>query len=382
MARTLVLGGGFGGLAAATHLRRVLPSSDEVVLVARDHRFAMGWAKIWDLVGIRALADGTRELPDLRERGIDFRHADITQIAAEDGGVVTTDGDVAADGMVIALGAPSHPDQAAQLDGAFGHDLYDVRALEGAKLALAGLTEGQLVVAIMGQPVKCPPAPFEAILALDAHLRARGVRDAIELTLATPSPGALPVAGADASEAVAARLIERGIGLRLEHLATAVDHVSRTVTFDTGARISADLVFGVPAAAPPRVVSESSVAAADGWIHPDPQQLTTSAERVYAVGDCTTIPTATAALPKAGVFAAGAGRVAAANLAADLDAGPRAEFDGHGHCYLEFPGQEVAVVEGDFFARPVPQVSLTAPSRAAYDDKLAFEAQLLNEWFG
>ncbi len=382
MARVVVLGGGFGGLAAATALRKQCVESDEVILVARDHQFAMGWTKIWDLVGIRNLSEGTRELATLREHGIDFRHADITAIDPEARGVATSDGDLEADGLIVALGAGPHPDQAAQLDGVFGHDLYSFSALEGAKLALNAVQGGAIVIAVLGQPFKCPPAPFEAALAVDEYLRERGVREAVSLTMATPSPGALPVAGAEASQVVAQRLEERGIDLRLEHLATAVDHVSRTVTFNTGTQLDASLVFGVPGAVPPSVITDSPLAAADGWIHPDPHTLATPFSQVYAVGDCTTVPTATAALPKAGVFAAAEGRVAAANLAADLDRGPAAQFDGHGHCYLEFPGREVATVEGDFFAQPVPQVTLTAPTTAAYDEKLAFESRLLTEWFG
>jgi sulfide:quinone oxidoreductase len=44
MARVLVLGGGFGGLAAATVLRSTLPAGDEVVLVSASDRFYMGFA--------------------------------------------------------------------------------------------------------------------------------------------------------------------------------------------------------------------------------------------------------------------------------------------------------------------------------------------------
>jgi sulfide:quinone oxidoreductase len=379
VARIAVVGGGFGGIAAATRLRRGLDPTDEVVLIARDHRFAMGWTKIWDLVGIRPLAEGVRELPTLERQGIRFVHADVTGLDATSRGIATTAGDVEADGLVVALGAEPGP-EAGMLDGVVGHDLYSFAALEASKRALGTLTSGRLVVAVLGQPFKCPPAPFEAVLAIDEWLRDRGRRDDVELEIATPSPGALPVAGPDASRAIADRLVERDIGMRLQHLVTGVD--GRRVTFDTGASTDADLLLGVPGAAPPAVLADSGIAGPSGFVHPDPRTLATTVERVYAVGDCTTVPTATAALPKAGVFAAAEGEVAAANLLADLGHGPPATFDGHGHCYLELPGREVAVVEGDFFAEPAPQVTLSPPSAAGFEAKLAFEAARLRDWFG
>lgn len=382
MRRVVILGGGFGGLAAATDLREVLDPADEIVLVSRDHRFAMGWTKIWDLVGIRPLAEGARELGVLRERGIRVVHAEIDRIDPRERGVATSDGDIEGDGMIVALGAGNHPGQVAQLDGVAAHDLYDFAALPAARAALAATTEGHILVAVMGQPFKCPPAPFEAILAIDEHLRTRGDRDRMTLTIATPSPGALPVAGPAASQAIADQLAARDIELRTEHLVTAIAPGRPRVTFDTGAQLDADLLLAVPGAVPPPPVVASELAGPGGWIHPDPRTLATEFARVYAVGDCTTVPTATAALPKAGVFAEGEGHVAARNLAADLGLADPVTFDGQGYCFFELPGREVAVVGGDFFAQPVPEVAMAAPSAEAYQRKVDFEAGRLAAWFG
>ncbi|MEX0953026.1 MAG: FAD/NAD(P)-binding oxidoreductase [Nitriliruptoraceae bacterium] len=382
MARVVVLGGGFGGIAAATRLRERLGPDDEVVLVARDDRFAMGWTKIWDLVGIRPLEEGMRNLSLLATRGIDVRLTEVTAIDAERRTVTTADGELEADALVVALGAVNHPDHTALLDGAFAHDLYSFAALPAAKEALGAFRGGRLVVAVMGQPLKCPPAPFEAILALDELLRARGVRGDAELTIATPSPSALPVAGPEASAVIAHRLAERDIELRTQCVATAIDAPSGHVMFDDGFTVDATLVFGVPAAAVPPVIAASALAGKGGWIHPDPESLETTFDGVYAVGDCTTVPTATAALPKAGVFAAAEGEVAADNIAASSGHGEPRRFDGHGHCYLEFPGREVAEVSGDFYARPAPRVAMSLPSAEAFQRKLDFESARLTAWFG
>ena len=44
--RTLVLGGGFGGIAAAVELRRLLGDDHEVTLVDRKPEFTMGLRKL------------------------------------------------------------------------------------------------------------------------------------------------------------------------------------------------------------------------------------------------------------------------------------------------------------------------------------------------
>jgi sulfide:quinone oxidoreductase len=138
----------------------------------------------------------------------------------------------------------------------------------------------------------------------------------------------------------------------------------------------------VPAEKAPPVLAGSPLAGRSGFVEPDRYTLRTSFPRVYAVGDCTQVPTAAAQLPKAGVFAAAQGRVAAANIAADLWGGDGARFDGHGMCFLELPGRRVATVEGNFFAEPSPDVGFSEPSEAGFERKQAYERARLSEWLG
>lgn len=381
MAHVLVLGGGFGGLAAAHELRRLLPADDEITLIASRDRFFVGFAKLWDLAGMRPLAEGSRQLDLLAEHGIRFVRADITGIDAANRAVETTVGSLSADGIVIALGAGYRPADTALL-GPNAFNLYDAGVLPRIKDALEDLSEGTLLVSILGAPYLCPPAPFEAALLLEEWLRGRGRRDRVQVVVSTPQPVTLPVAGPDASRYLAERLTERGVTVLTEHPVESIDHEAGSVLFGGEKVLEFGLMLGVPAAAPPAVVAASSVAGPSGWIQPDRQAFATSAERVYAVGDCTLVPTATAQLPKAGVFAEAEGRIAAANLAADLHGGERATFDGHGFCFLELPGQRVATVRGNFYAEPKPDVQLTEPDEASFRAKQEWEQERLAAWLG
>jgi sulfide:quinone oxidoreductase len=384
--RVAVLGGGFGGLAAAAELRACLHGDDEVVLVDRRDTFAMGFAKLWDLAGTRPLADGTRSLHALERRGIRFVQAGIEAIAPAEHTVTTSAGTLAVDGLVVALGSQSAPQHHRWLRAPGAHDLYDPAALPAMREALDVIEGGRVVIAILGGPFKCPPAPYEAALIVDGLLRARGVRDDVEVVVTTPQPMSLPAAGVDASRYVADHLEEQGVALRAGHRVVDVDGRGRVLAFadrdgEPTPALAYDLLLGVPADALPGVLADAGLAGSSGWLEPDRHSLATAVERVYAVGDCTVIPTAKAQLPHAGVFAAAQGRVAARNLAADLQGGERVRFDGHGYCFLELPGERVAYVEGDFYADP-PDVSLTPADHEQFRRKQAYERDHLVAWFG
>jgi sulfide:quinone oxidoreductase len=381
VAHVIVLGGGFGGLAAAHELRRLLTDRHDITLVARDDRFFMGFAKLWDLAGVRPLEKGTRPLSAVGRHGIQFHHAEVTAIDPERRAVSTDDGELRGDALLVALGAPDDAQQSARLGGG-ALNLYDARSLPAIHSALEELNTGRILIAVMGTPFKCPPAPFEAAFIVDERLRARGVRDRVEVVVATPLPGTLPVAGPEASRYLAGMLDERRIGLLLEHTVAHVDRADRRATFTAGGDMEYALLLTVPRSVPPTVVRNSALAGPSGWIEPDRATLRTAFNRVYAVGDCTLIETAAKPLPKAGVFAEAEGLVAARNIAAELVGGDPATFDGHGHCYLELPGRRVATVEGDFFAEPRPDVVLSPPDEATFEAKQRFERDRLEAWLG
>ena len=382
MADIVILGGGFGGLAAADELRTRLGDGHEITLVDRNDRFYMGFAKLWDLGGIRPLAGGTRQLSRLEARGIRFLQTAITAIDPEQRTVTTDRETLSADALLVALGAVPSPDHRRLLEAPGAHDLYDGDQLGAMRSALQSVERGRVVVSILGGPFKCPPAPYEAALIVDELLRRRGARDSVPVTVTTPQPATLPAAGPDASRYVADHLVERGVELLARHPVAAVDGVARRITFGDGSTIDYSVLLGVPADVPPPVVRESALAGASGWIEPDKRTFRTSFERVYAVGDCTLVPNVKGQLPKAGVFAAAEARVAAGNIAADLVGGEESTFDGYGYCFLELPGRKVAYVEGNFLAEPELDVHITEATEGLFARKEAFERDLLDTWLG
>ena len=379
-ARTLVLGGGFGGIATAVELRRLLGDDHGIVLVDRKPEFAMGLRKLWELVGHGAIADGSRSRALLARHGVEFLQTQINGIDPSGRRAETADGWLDGDHLVVALGAVSQPDLVPGLPEN-GHDVWSFAGVPAAVEALKAFDGGRIVVLIAGAPYPCPPAPYECVLHLHEHLLARGLRDRTELSVATLQPMLMPNAGRDGSEWMGLELTERGISYRVGAKTERVDR-DRVVLAD--GEIPFDLLVAVPPHRPPAVVADSGLTAQHGWIAVDAGTLATSHEGVYAVGDVTLIPLANGLpLPKAGVMAELQGTRVARAIAAELRGEePPAPFDGSGFCPIELGPGSAALVEGHWYAEPEPVVTIAGPSAAHAAEKAAFETEHLERWFG
>ncbi|ADU52118.1 FAD-dependent pyridine nucleotide-disulfide oxidoreductase [Thermaerobacter marianensis DSM 12885] len=410
--RVVIAGGGWGGIKAALELRARLDPGDEVVLIDPNPVFRLGFRKTWLLVGKTRPGEATRSKHALAARGIRYLQARVTAIQPEERWVAVepvagaeqagTPPRLEWDYLIVALGAQPRPDLVSgftEVPNAF--NLYDPDGALAAGRHLARMEGGRIVVAILGLPYKCPPAPYEAALLVDEFLRHRGhdgARDggagggrparapgdlaAFEIAVFTPQPGSLPVAGPAGCQAIESSLALRQIAFHPNR---------RFVRVEPGALVDAegrrepfDLLLGVPPHRVPAVAVEAGLAPADGWIAVDPATLRTRFPRVYAIGDCTQIAMANGQpLPKAGVFAEGEAVVAAAAIAAEA-AGtpPPAPYRGEGYCFLELGGGLATLVRGEFLAQPAPRVEVASPSRDFLAQKLAFERERLEGWFG
>ncbi len=378
--RTVILGGGFGGIATAVELRRLLGGDHEIVLVDEKPEFAMGLRKLWELVGRASIADGSRSRALLARHGVELVEAEIEAIDPGARRAETSEGPLAGDHLVIALGAVSRPDLVPGLEE-YGHDVWSFAGVPAAAEALNAFDGGRIVVLVAGAPYPCPPAPYECVLHLHEHLLARGLRERAELSVATLQPMLMPNAGRDGSEWMGRQLAERGISQRI---GAKTERVEPGLVVLAEGEIAYDLLIAVPPHRPPAVVAESGLTAQHGWITVDPGTLATDHDGVYAVGDVTLIPLASGLpLPKAGVMAELQGtRVARAIAAEARGEEAPAPFDGSGFCPIELGSGSAAIVEGHWYAEPEPVVSITGPSAAHAAEKEAFETEHLERWFG
>ncbi len=383
MAETvLILGGGVGGLVAATELRKKLPVSHRAVLVDRETSFVFAPSLLWLMTGGRTAENISRPLARLGKKGIEVVRGEIERIDPERREVVAGGRALSGDYLVIALGAELAPETVPGLAQA-GHNFYTLAGAEALRAALAAFTGGRLVVLTATAAYKCPAAPYEAAMLLEYHCRKRKLRERTQIDLYAAEPGPMGVAGPEVSKAVRQMVEEKGIAYHPEHQITGVDPAARRLRFANGAEASYDLLAYVPPHRAPRVVRDAGLTAESGWVPVDRHTLETKFARVYALGDVVGIPlTLGKPLPKAGVFAHAEAEVVAKNIVRAITGkGKPAAFDGEGECFIETGDGKAGFGKGNFYAEPVPQVKIHPPGRHWHAGKVLFEKDWLRRWF-
>jgi sulfide:quinone oxidoreductase len=373
--RIVVLGAGFGGLELATILSEELGEDADVVLIEKGDAFVFGYSKL-DVMFGRETPDAVR-LPyrDFVKPGVRFANETITAIDPDNRGVTTDAGEYEADVLVVALGADYDMGSTPGLAEA-GNEFYSVAGAERMRELLPDFEAGRAVIGVCGAPFKCPPAPSEAALLLHDDLSARGARERCQITFLMPLPSPVPPSPAT-SEALLAAFGERDIefvpGARIDHL----DEDRKLAVLQDGREYPFDLFLGVPKHRAPDVVLESGMAD-EGYVPVEPRTLRTRFPGVYAIGDVATV-----GVPKAGVFAEGAARVAAAEILTEIRGGETpAGYDGRGSCYIEFGAGQVGRVDVDFLSAPKPTGTFQAPSSAIVAEKQEFGSSRRARWFG
>jgi sulfide:quinone oxidoreductase len=326
------------------------------------------------------MEEGMRSRRVLSSRGIRFLEERITRIDAEARVVRTAEQTLEFDHLVVALGAEPRPDLVPGL-AEHAHNLYDAESIPALEEAITEFEGGKIVIAVAGVPYKCPPAPYETAMLLHDHLTEVGVRSATKLHVLTLQPILLPNAGVEGSTWLGEELASRDITFQVGAKVQRVEP-GRFLLADSA--VEGDLLIGVPPHRPPAVVVESGLTGDADWIKVDRGTLATRHERVYAIGDVTGIKLANGlGLPKAGVMAELEGKRVAADIISELAGGESpTPFDGKGFCFIEMGKTTAALVEGDFFATPEPDIELAAPSSENAEAKRRFESERLELWFG
>ena len=377
----LVLGGGIGGLTAASHLRRLSPTDLRIVVIERKQTFSSCMSKLWVMTGERRdPGEGERELSRLASTGIEFVHGDIQAIDPAAKTVQTAAGTLKGDYIIIALGVELNP-QAVPGFAQSALNLYDSHGALQIRRALQQFSGGRIVVLVTRTPFSCPSAPYEAAFLIESFLREVGVRQRTEIALYTPEDQPMLVAGPNVGPALIKMLEERGIELHWEQIPMKIDPASRRILFELE-DTSFDLLVGVPPHTAPLAVRESGLVDASGWVPVDPTTLQTRYAGVFAIGDVTAIRLPIGMfLPKSGVFADEEARVVAANIVAETTGEARAtEYTGHGFCYIEVGDGMAAYGSGNFYGIPAPRVTLEPPSQRYRQEKEELERTILALW--
>ncbi|MDO3626717.1 NAD(P)/FAD-dependent oxidoreductase [Mucilaginibacter sp. BT774] len=371
--RVVVLGAGFGGLELTSILSETIGDNLDLTLIDQNDTFYFGFSKLDVMFGHKAADSIKIPYSSIVKPGVKFRKETITAINPVTRAVTTQNGIYEADVLVVALGA-NYDINATPGLAEFGNEYYTFEGAVKLRDTIPDFKKGHAVVGVCGAPFKCPPAPSEGSLMLHDYLVSAGIRNDCTISLVIPFGSPIPPSP-DSSKALIKAFEERSIHFIPQHKVASLRE--KIAVLDDGTEIPFDLFLGIPKHVAPDVVQQSGLTV-DGWIPVDRQNLLTRFPNVYAIGDVTSVGT-----PKAGVFAEGAAKIAAASIIATYHGKQNeATYTGAGSCYIEFGKGEVARVDVDFFSGPKPFGIHHDASEALVIDKQYFGSSRKARWFG
>jgi sulfide:quinone oxidoreductase len=376
----LILGGGVGGVTTAVLLRERLGDAHRIVLVEREATYVFAPSLLWLLTGERAPEAISRSMERLKGRGVEVVRGEVEAIDPASRSVTVSGKVIAADWLVVTLGADLAPEAVSGLAEA-GHNLYTLAGATAFRDAFARFEGGRIALLTATPAYKCPAAPYEAAMLIEAALRKRGLRERTQVDLYTAEPGPMGVTGPENSAAVRQMVEQHGVTYHPEHVTVRAEPGG--VHFTNGTDAAFDLLGYVPPHRPPRVVAASALAGEGGWVAVNRETMETAFPNVFAIGDVTSIPLAMGKpLPRAGVFAHAQAEAVVKTIGRAITGrGKAGTLDGHGECFIETGDSKAGFGKGNFYAEPRPQIAMSMPGWHWHAGKVAFEKYWLRRWF-
>jgi sulfide:quinone oxidoreductase len=360
MKRIVILGAGTAGTIMANRLRRLYRSDIksgelQITIVDQDNQHVYQPGLLFIPFGIYTPEDTVKPRRPQVSDDVRYLQAGIERVEPEHDTVYLDDGTTLAyDVLIVATGTDIAPQETEGLTGPGWRDtMHDFYTLEGAtKLheALQRWDGGRLVVNIVEMPIKCPIAPLEFVFLADWYFQQRGIRDKVEIVLATPLDGAFtrPLA----AKALGDLLEQKGIELVTDFNAGEVDgEHGKLMSWDERVE-DFDLLVSIPLHMGADFVSRSPGLGDDmNFIFTDQATLQAKVkDNIFALGDATNLPTS-----KAGSVAHFEAEVLEQNIRRYL-AGEALEegFDGHANCFIETGFNKAVLIDFNYDIQPLP----------------------------
>ena len=192
--RVVIVGGGWGGLAAARHLRQLAPDL-EVTLVDRQPAFmSFALSNRW-LVEPGAAPWARHDYAKVAASfGYRFVQAEVAGIDLAQRSVASSAGPLPYDWLVLSPGIRedwsawqvNDPREVAELRRRYSGAMQSAADLPALKQRLANFKGGDLLLTIPPAPYRCPPAPYERAMFIAWWLKTQKIPG--RLVIADPNP--------------------------------------------------------------------------------------------------------------------------------------------------------------------------------------------------
>lgn len=355
MKKIVILGAGAAGTMLANHLSKIVDEEDLSVKIIDHndiHYYQPGFLFI--PFGIYSKNMVKKPRRDYIPHGVDFIMARAERIEPENNRVILENNiKVDYDILVVATGTRIVPEEVNGLTGpGWNKNIFDFYTPEGASdlsRFLRYWKGGKMVLNIAEMPIKCPVAPLEFVFLADWWFTQQGIRDKVEIVLATPLPGAFtrPIASRYLGEIVEQKNIKIVPDFNVE----SVDSEKRVIKSYDDIEVDYDLLVTVPTHMGAPVI-ENSEMGDDLFFLPTHKHTLQSKQfdNIFVVGDATDLPSS-----KAGSVAHFQVEILMENIILKLDEKElHPGFDGHANCFIESGFGKGILIDFNYETEPLP----------------------------
>ncbi|KAJ2358183.1 hypothetical protein IWW50_001190 [Coemansia erecta] len=341
--KLVVIGAGAGGLAVSSTMAEKLGTNEVAVIDPATQHYQQ---PLFTFVGggLKSFADTHRPMSDVVPPNAQWINQRANEIDPSKNTVTLADGSqISYEYLVVAAGIELDFAGVKGLESAIGKNgvasNYSPQYVEKTYEFLQQVQKGNALFTMPATPVKCAGAPQKIAYLADELFRNKGIRDQVSVNYYTALGKIFAVDKyAQAMNEVAK---SRGISVNLFHDLVEVDGPGKKATFKVlgdGERagesvtVPYEFLHVTPPMRPFDFIKRSALANAAGFVDVNPQTLQhTKFANVYALGDCSSLPTS-----KTAAAAAAQSRVLKHNLLAQIQNSntPPVEYDGYTSCPL------------------------------------------------
>ena len=357
MKKLLILGAGTAGTMVANRMRRLLDTDEWRITIVDQHEthyYQPGFLFI--PFGMYSKNDVVKPKRDFIPSGVELIMSPVESIEPDHNRVkLAKDGRfLSYDFLVIATGARTHPEQTPGLQEHEWHKtIYDFYTIEGAVALARHLRTwqgGRLVVNVVENPIKCPVAPLEFLMLADWYFDEQGIRDRVDITYATPLPGAFtkPIASRHLGDI----LDQKGIKVIPEFMVEHVDPDAKKIVSYDEQELDYDLLVSIPLNMGDDVVARSGMGDDLNFIPVDKNNfLSPQYANIFVLGDAASLPTS-----KAGSVAHFAVECFSENFVRYIEGQEMLPtFDGHANCFIESGFGKGLLIDFNYDVEPLPR---------------------------
>jgi len=354
MKTLLILGAGTGGTMVANKMSKHLdPREWQIKIVDKDenHYYQPGFLFI--PFGIYKQSDVVKPKKNFLPTGVETVFGEIELIEPDKNKVKLSGGrTLDYDYLVVSTGSYIHPEETDGMLDAYGENVFDFYTPQGAQNLhnfLETWEGGRLVLNVAEMPIKCPVAPLEFLFLADWYFTKRGIRDKVDITYATPLPGAFtkPMASA-----MLGGILERkGISVIPDFNIMEVDNSSQAIRSYDEIEVPYDLFVTIPVNKGADVIGASGMGDVLNFIPTNKNTLQTEKwENVFIIGDAGNVPAS-----KAGSVAHFMLEIVTENMLSHIKGKEMtARFDGHANCFIESGFNKGLLIDFNYDVEPLP----------------------------